>query len=292
MRALSGSRPASGVHLSTMYAHIRALAALVLLAIGACVDAPTGSADSAATDDPLALAFEELARQATASGDAARAESFTYAAIAARNGVTPSRLDVINGTTSEIYDAFVNSVEWQVAGVAVSTLRVPAHRVLTAWRRTADGVTRVLTLSTPIDSSAVISPAGFSVTTPVRAAFAGAGALYQETTTVGTLGASPVNAPIVDEFWIGTSGWVKLRELSTGTACPRQAAARSITGVACRSARFQVRMDVTMQRLARRPYEVMGTSPARRFRWTADQALAGYKLTFACQSLTAAKGCG
>lgn len=289
---MSGTSPAPRVRLNTMSSIPRALGALLLIAATACVDAPTGDASAATADDPLAQAFDELARQATASGDAARAEGFTYAAIAARNGVTPSRLDVINGSTSEIYEAFVNSVDWQVAGSAVTALRVPAHRVLTAWRRTTDGVTRVLTFSTPSDSSAVVNPAGFSVTTPVSANFAGAAALYQETTTVGTLGSSAVNAPVVDEFWIGTAGWVKLRELSVGAACPRQASSREITGVACRNARFQVRMDVTMQRLNRRPFDVMGTSPARRFRWTADQALAGYKLTFACQALSASKGCG
>lgn len=269
-----------------------ALGCLLLVGLAACVDSPTGNARAASADDPLAQAFDELARQATASGDAARAESFTYAAIAARNGVTPSRLDIINGTTSEIYEAFVNSVEWQVAGVSVSSLRVPAHRTLTAWRRTPDGVTRIITFSSPTDSATVASPLSFTNTTPVALAFSSAGGLYQETTNIGTLGTGALAAPTVDEFWIATSGWVKLREAALGTACPRPAASRGITGVACRSARFAVRMDVTMQRLARRPFDVMPQSPVRRFRWTADQALAGYKLTFACQALTAAKGCG
>ena len=95
--------------------------ALTVLALGACVDSPASLAAEADAGDPLALTFDELARQAAASGDMNRAEGFTYAAISARNGVAPTRLDVINGTALETYEAFVSAISWQLP--AASTIR-------------------------------------------------------------------------------------------------------------------------------------------------------------------------
>ena len=262
---------------------VSALAAAVL---AGCVDSPNSFAAKAAAGDPLALTFDELARQAAASGDAGRAEGFTYAAIAARNGVTPSRLDLRNAGTSEAYEAFVNSVAWQLPGVA--TLRVPAHRTITAWRRTTDGVTRIVMFTTPSDSAQVLNPLSLSAAGPVAAAFAGAGALYQETTSIGALG----TAALADVFWIATSGYVKIRESASGAACPLPTSGPALSGVSCQQAKFVVRVDVTMHQLSRRPYEVRPASDGRRFQWPADQTLSGYKLTFSCATVTASTGCG
>ncbi|MGQ0648000.1 MAG: hypothetical protein ACT4P7_10545 [Gemmatimonadaceae bacterium] len=261
---------------------------LAVILIAGCVDSPASLAAKADSGDPLALTFEELARQAAASGDVSRAEGFTYAAIAARNGVTPSRLDVRTGATTEIYEAFVNSVAWQVA--TATTLRVPAHRTITAWRRTSDGVTRILTFTTPSDSAPVLHPLSLSAGGPAAAPFAGAGALYQETTT-SSLGPT-LGAQAGGVFWIAVSGFVKIRESLTGAACPKPMDALAISGVTCQQARFVVRFDVNMQRLSRRPYEIQAGVAPRRVFSPAEQTVSGYKLTFACVTVNAVRGCG
>ena len=267
--------------------HRRGLAvALTVLVLGACVDSPASLAAEADPGDPLALTFDELARQAAASGDMNRAEGFTYAAISARNGVAPTRLDVINGTALETYEAFVSAVAWQLP--ATSSIRVPAHRTITAWRRPADGVTRILTLTTPADSARVIHPISLDAGGPIAAAFAGASALYHETSSIGT---NANRAPAPDVFWMATTGFVQIRETLTGAACPRPASANNISGVSCQQARFAVRFDVSMVPVVQRPYNLRLTGETRRFLTPTEQSLSGYKLTFSCATVNSNTGC-
>jgi hypothetical protein len=268
--------------------HRRGLAAaLTVLALAACVDSPDSLAATADAGDPLALTFDELARQAAASGDMNRAEGFTYAAIAARNGIAPTRLEVRNGTVTEVYEAFVSAIAWQLP--LTSSYYVPPHRTITAWRRTPDAVTRILTLTTPLDSTQVINPLSLSATGPVAAAFAGASALYHETSTIANNSSSPAKAP--DVFWMATTGWVQIRETLTGTACPRPASANRITGVSCQQARFAVRFDVTMLPVVTRPYNLRLAGETRRFQAVNEQSLSGYKLTFSCAVVNSNTGC-
>jgi hypothetical protein len=267
----------------------RALPFLLVGLAAACVDAPTGATtESLASADPLALTFDQLSAQARTSGDVARGEAFAFAAMAARSGVTPSLLNVRNGTTSEVYEAFVNTVDWSPS----VPIRIPAHRTLTAWRRGTDGVTRILSLTTPADSAPVLSPLALSPSGPVAAPFAGASALYQETTRITSLGSNVANAPVADEFWMASSGYVRIRESASGQVCPVEPAKAGLKGVTCRQARFTVRFDVVMQRLASRPYSFAAGTVTRRFTWTADQVIAGFKLGLTCASPTAASGCG
>lgn len=267
--------------------HFRGLAiALTVLALGACVDSPDSLAATADSGDPLALTFDELARQAAASGDVNRAEGFTYAAIAARNGVAPTRLDVRNGTVLETYEAFVSAISWQLP--VTTSIRVPAHRTITAWRRPSDGVTRILSLTTPSDSAQVIHPLSLNPGGPIAAAFAGASALYHETSTIGS---NSNTAPAPDVFWMATTGWVQVRETLTGAACPRPESANRISGVSCQQARFAVRFDVTMLPVVQRPYNVRLTGETRRFVTPTEQSLSGYKLTFSCATVNAFTGC-
>lgn len=267
--------------------HRRGLAAaLTVLALGACVDSPDSLAATAESGDPLALTFDELARQAAASGDMNRAEGFTYAAISARNGVAPTRLEVRNGTSVEVYEAFVSAIAWQAS--VSSPIRVPAHRTITAWRRTPDAVTRILTVTTPSDSAPVVHPLSFNPAGPIAAAFAGASALYHESATIGNSNHLS-NTP--DAFWMATTGWVKIRETLTGAACPRPASANKISGVACQQARFAVRFDVTMLPVVQRPYNLRLTGETRRFQALNEQSLSGYKLTFSCATVNSNTGC-
>lgn len=270
---------------STSSRFARLVAAAGTLAfLGGCVASPDSVASPTAIGDtdPLASSFDLLAAQSASSGDVTRAEGFTYAAISARLGVTPSLLNVRNGTVNEVYDAFVHTVDWNLV---TGSPRIPSHRTITAWRRGTDGITRILSLTTPSDSAPVLHPLSLSPGGPVAAPFAGAGGLYQETTR--TLLANAPTAPLTDEFWIATAGYVRIKETTAGAACPQ----RSFSGVACRQARFVVRFDVSMQRLAARPYAVVANSAARRFGWTADQTINGVKLSFACGTVTSQKGC-
>jgi hypothetical protein len=267
----------------------RVVLALGALGVAACVESPTGAVADSLDDDPLALTFEELSRQAAAVGDVSRAQGFAFAAIAARSGVTPSRLDLRVGNTVEVYEAFVSSIDWSLA--ITSPSQVPAHRSVTAWRRTTDGVTRILTLTTPSDSAPVTNPLSLSPNALPAAAFAGASALYQETTSIQMLG-SAAPAALADEFWIGMTGFVKIREQAAGAECPRPATAQSISGVTCRQARFLVKAEVSFQRLAQRPYQVQAGATPRRIATSAEQTIAGYKLQFACASVSPRNGCG
>lgn len=264
------------------------LVAGMLLALTGCVDSPLAF-QAAAAEDPLALSFDELARQSVVSGDFTRAEAFTYAAIAARSGISPGRLDLRINNTNEAYEAFVSAISWQVP--ATSTVRIPAHRSITAWRRTPDGVTRIVTLTTPTDSGLILNPLSLSPTGPPAAAFVGASGLYQETTSLTSLGSNVSNAPVADNFWVATSGYVKIRESVSGASCPKPNAANALAGVNCQQARFVVRMDVTMQPLSKRPYDIK-TGDAKRITWPADQTLVGYKMVFTCPTVNSRSGCG
>ncbi len=262
-------------------------ATLVVLALGACVDSPASLAATAADGDPLAQTFDELARQAAASGDFNRAEGFTYAAIAARNGVAPTQLEVRVGSAIENYEAFVSAITWQLP--VTSSIRVPAHRTITAWRRAVDGRTRILTLTTPSDSAQVMNPLSLDATSPIAAAFAGASALYHESSTIASNLSNP--SPVPDVFWMATTGWVQIRETLTASACPRPASANKITGVSCQQARFAVRFDVTMLPVVARPYSLRLNGETRRFQALTEQALSGYKLTFSCATVNSNTGC-
>lgn len=257
----------------------------------ACVDPPTAAnAAAAESTDPLALTFEQLAEQARGVGDVARVEGFTFAALAARAGITPSILNVRIGTVNEAYEAFVSTVDFNLGAQVAS--RVPAHRTLTAWRRGTDGVTRILSLTTPGDSAPVLSPLSLSPVGPAAAPFAGASALYQETTRITSLGTNTASAPVTDEFWMAQTGFVKVREASSGAACPVDPLKLGMTGVACRQARFTVRFDVAMQRLSARPYTFAATAVTRRVSLNAEQAVTGFKLVLACATPTSSRGCG
>jgi hypothetical protein len=120
------------------------------------LDGPTNG------DDPLAQTFDALAQRSATSGDLARSDGFSHAAIAVRSGVTPTRIEVTNGGQSEAFDAFATSVDWEL-GIPAPT-RPPARRNMVAWRRSIDGTLRVLTLSTPRDSAAIISPLSLGAT--------------------------------------------------------------------------------------------------------------------------------
>lgn len=254
-----------------------------LLALGsgiACVDSPASLAAAQDRGDPLALSFEELARQAELSGDAARAQGFTHAAIAVRTGVAPSRLDLRIGNATESYEAFVSQTRYPGMGEL-------SYRTLTAWRRGGDGITRILSLTAPRDSAAVVHPLSMAGAGPL----AGASGLYQESTTI-SLGLGSANRVAADTFWVAVSGFVKVKETLTGSACPQPADGTVFNGVSCQQARYLVKLDVDMQLLVRRPADLATSAPPRHFWTAAEQVIGGYRLNFSCANVDSRRGCG
>jgi len=263
--------------------------ALAVALTAACVDGTPASAPSTfdQTEDPLALTFDALSAQSEASGDRARSEGFAYAAIAVRRGIVPSRIDIINNGTQEAFDGFVSALEWDPT--ITDQLRAPNHRNMIAWRRTNDGVTRILSLTTPLDSAPILHPLSLSATSPYAAFFAAATAQYQETTAaLSATGQSNATKP--DLFWGGVGGYVKIREVSRGASCFSPANDR-VSGVTCQAARYAVQFDVDMHLLTKRPITV-DLASARRTMAAREQTVNGVRLGLSCARVASTRGCG
>lgn len=277
--------------MTRMHSRLSFISVLTLAALtAACVDG--GDLTSApqtedTTEDPLALTFDALSGQSAASGDRSRSEGFAYAAIAVRRGVQPSRLDVTTDNGVEIFDAFVSALEWDPK-VSLQ-LRAPAHRTVIAWRRTNNGLTRILTLTTPIDSAAILNPSSLSFNDVYAAFFAGASAQYQETTAPLTATGQMNAASAPDAFWAGIRGFVKVREISVGPDCqPRTN--DQVKGVTCEQGRYAVKFDVALKRLASRPVNVQ-TGSAERHMSAAEQLVNGVRLRLSCAVVASRSGC-
>lgn len=264
---------------------MRALLAVGALAclVVACVDAPSGVSQRA-VEDPLAETFDALSRESSMNGDIARGDGFAFAALSVRHGVVPSRLEVRNGGQVETYDAFVTAAAWESSVPA--SIRPVTRRTLVAWRRTAESSIRVLSLLTPNDSAHILSPLGLGPALGTMAVYAGASAMLHE----GKDG--PDGKPDLSSGWYGTAGWVKLREVQTGSVCGvASASSTASAGVKCQQARFLSRFDVTMQRLTGRPVRLVTGLAPRQVTAVAETAVNGLKLTFSCVSPSGDKGC-
>lgn len=277
-------KPAHGPAALARVARRGASALAIAVVVAACVDSPNVTALDTTSSSPLADTFDELSRAAGAYGDLARSDGFNFAALAVRSGVTPSRLEVQMGGTVEQYDAFVSSVHWE-SSVPVA-LRPPTRRTLIAWRRIATGTTRVLTLTTPSDSASILSPLALGVGVSTAAVFAGASAMHHDVQD------TPSGNPDLSAAFYGTGGWVKLREAAVIRACPDSLRHRGVLGVSrCEEARYQVRFDVSMQRLQLRPPTQVIGSVVRRVTSLGETLVTGLKLHFTCASPSGKTGC-
>jgi hypothetical protein len=265
----------------------RTIGALLLaaLAAAACVDGPTGASPVDTTRDPLAETFEALARVAGEFGDLARSDGFAHAALAVRSGIAPSRLEVQFGSLTEVYDAYVTSVQWDSTLVG-GGMRPPARRSLVGWRKTAEGSTRVIALGTPSDSAAVLSPVALGAGISTVAVFAGATAMMNEGRD------TPQGRPDMSNAWYATGGWVKLRESAIVRPCPTAGTPVSSLGMTrCDEARYLVRFDLAMQRLAGRPMQVVAGVPPRRAGSVGEQVVSGARMRLACLVPSGQHGC-
>lgn len=259
------------------------MTALLLAGAAACVDAP-GVAAPATQSEPLAETFDAMSRVAAEGGDLARSEGFAHAALSVRGGVTPSRLEVQTGNATEVYDAFVSAVQWESS--IASMMRPPSRRSLVAWRRTPDGMTRVLSMHAPSDSAPVVNPVSLGLGMSTAAVYAGASAMQNEGRD------TPQGKPDLSAAWFATSGWVKLREVAVLGECPAAQVAGKGLGIArCEQARYLVSFGLVMQRLAGRPPQVVGGSPSRPVSSIGEPVVNGLKLRFACVAPSSMYGC-
>jgi hypothetical protein len=267
--------------------NIRFCTALLVCALAACVESPTslGESDSVVPQNsqPLADTFDEFARQAAEDGDNARYEEFTYAALAVRNGVIPSRLEVRDGNSLVYFDAIVTTAEWQVA----ENVRPPAVRSLIAWRRGDDGLVRLLSVGLASDSAALRNPISLGANAP-GTVFAIASATYRETTI-----SRPPNATVPEALWVGVSGFARIRQVSSGANCTVNTAQPLPKGISCSQAGFSVGFGITFQQVNVRPsFQVNSGTAVRTMTALGGQPVNGYKLTFTCLRVSSRNGCG
>lgn len=243
---------------------------VLAMAAAACVDAPSEALT--ATDprnNPLAASFDILADEQALANDVERSEEFRWAALAIRAGVTPSVLNVTNGSTLEVYDAFVHAATWATLSQA---MRPPQHRSLIAWRRSGD-VLQVILIGMVMDSAIVLHPYSLRPSTmEPTAPIAGAKAAYFE------------RGPAVasNTSWVGVGGFAKVAEHPQPAACPTNSNTPRPEGVNCQTTRFGAAFNVQFaQTRGRDSRDVAPLAPVRRI-IASVQTVAGVKLVFSC----------
>lgn len=259
-------------------------ASLVMLAAVACVDSPTATAPAApAANDPLAQTFDALAVASAANGDLARKEGFEVAALAVRNGISPAHLDIRVGTGEiEGMDAIVSTVDW--GSNITADQRPPSRRSLVAWRRNGNGVLRVVSVLTPVDSATVVNPLSLGAALNSSAVYAGASAQYQDV--------SPqTNSSLESKAaWFATSGFVKIRPLQTRGACSSGSSNSQLGGFTCENVRYGVAFYVVTQRMSGLPPSLVSDSTMV-VRTPQEQTLDGEHVVFTCPAPKSDRGC-
>ncbi|MFN8570587.1 MAG: hypothetical protein U0132_00945 [Gemmatimonadaceae bacterium] len=252
---------------------VSAFILLAALGLTACVDAPS-SPSAAADDNVLAASLDALSREAAQAGDTERSQEFTWAAIAVRGGVTPSKLQIKSAGVLQTYEAMVNAVAWMSP---FPPQRVPSHRTLLAWRRAGTSL-QTLMISSTADVVPVLNPLSDSPSASLAAPFAGAHVLYA---IRGDIGAGT---------WVGVSGTVKLAENTATTTCvPVTGNKQSPNGVGCQQVTYTVGFEVATQ-----PTVANSTLPATDravlHLGANDQPVNGAKLVLSCTTPNA-NGC-
>jgi hypothetical protein len=239
---------------------------IVVAALAACVDSP--SAPESVADDPLATSFEDLSGEATTQGDAGRAEEFGWAALAVRAGIAPSVLEVRNAGVVEVYSAFVHGVG--VSATLPSGAMNFTTQTLIAWRRTGEKL-QVLMVGGPAGVTQVLHPAaaGVIVSLPVGPRAAGHAAYFERGPEPGS--------------WVGTSGTMKLEQLSVGEACgQRQNNSTSLTVNGCQKAQYRAGFDIVFTKTRPDVRRVESNATTRRIA-ASEQNVNGVKLTITCR---------
>jgi len=257
-----------------------AVALLVCASLAACVDSPTAAVAPADTENQLASSFDGLSQEQARAGDVDRSEEFNWAALAVRQGVTPTRFEVSNDGQRESYDAFVHSVQWALSTLA---LRPMGHRSLIAWRKN-DDVMQVIIISSQTDGAPILHPYSMRPAQPggiLASAIAGASAAYFERGSR-------------QSAWLGVSGQVKMSEAAVASLgkCTTPNDRPSPAGIACQLATFSVAFDATLAKTSEEKSRVVPTNAVVKKLTAPEQKGAGVKLTFSCVLPLSDRGCG
>jgi hypothetical protein len=253
------------------------LAALSCAFLSACVDSPSAPTPATAGDIPLATSFDDLAQEQSAAGDVDRSEEFSWAALAVRLGVTPTRFDVSNDGQRQTYDAFVLSVHWTLPTLA---LRPVGHRTLIAWRKEGD-VMQVIIVSSQSDVAPILHPYSMRPSQPgglILSPIAGASAAYFE-------------RGLRKSAWLGTGGQAKIVELSVGGKCNTPNDIPVPNGVSCELATYGVAFDATHGKAPEEKSRTLPSNAATKKLSAPEQKVAGVKMTFNCVLPLSDKGC-
>jgi hypothetical protein len=165
-------------------------------------------------------------------------------------------------------------------------MRPPARRTLVGWRKTNDGATRILMLTAPGDSSAIVSPIVLGPGSSTVAVFNAASAMQNEGKD------APSGKPELSSAWYGSAGWVRLKEVATIGACPDSSKVARTLGISrCDEMRYLVRFDLSMQRMSGRPPQLVPGSPTRRVFNIGEPVVNGIKSRFACMAPSSERGC-
>jgi hypothetical protein len=249
-----------------------------LLALVACVDAPTEATQELTSPNQLAVDFDVLSQEQEAAGDVERGEELRWAALAIRLGVKPTVFTMYNAGVREEYNAFVHSARWVTT---TDALRPASNRSLVAWRHT-DQKVQVILVSLRSDSATVLhpyslrlSPPGVETDSPILAARAA----YFERSSPGSA-------------WLGVDGWARIELESLGSSCVTpMASTERPSGVGCQTARYEVDFDIDFAGTTDYSSRLMAASPPFR-RIIADEGdVAGVLLTFSCMSPRSDRGC-
>ncbi len=239
--------------------------------LSACVDSPEEPL-AATQQNPLAESFDMLSQEQMFANDVERSEEFRWAALALREGVTPTVIEMTNGGKPEVYDGFVHAVTW---ASLTQALRPPLHRSLIAWRRSND-ILQVVLVGMAVDSAPVIHPYSMRFPSPgvstVQSPVRGATAAYFER---GGKNSS----------WLGIGGMAKIAEHPQSAAnCPVPNDDTRPSGVSCQLTRFGIELNVLYAATrSRDSREVDPYAPTRQI-IAPSQTVAGVKLVFSCIS--------
>jgi hypothetical protein len=205
------------------------------------------------------------------ANDIERSEEFRWAALALREGVTPTVIELTNDGRPEVFDGFVHAVTW---ASLTQALRPPLHRSLIAWRRTND-ILQVVLVGMAVDSAPVIHPYSMRFPSP---------GVSTTQSLVGGATAAYFERGAKNSSWLGISGIAKIAEHPQPSNCPDPNDDARPAGVSCQLTRFGVELNVLYAATrSRDSREVDPYAPTRQI-IAPGQTVAGVKLVFSCIS--------
>lgn len=235
------------------------LATAALAGLAACADSP--NAPSAATQNlAVAASFDALAQQEALAGAFDRSDDWRWVARAIRQGVEPSRVEIMTYGKMEEYKAFVRAIE--APAIQTGPKRDPGHTML-AWQRNGlePFVDHAVRLWSPGDNGRIVPRTG-----------AGGGELPYGA-HVDYLERGGQLSP-----WMGFQGIAQVEEKWAGGSCTIDrppALERLPDGVVCQKAHFIVRFEASFQPM----HDEVGPQSHTIVMWMAPQKVIGVKFT-------------